>query len=201
MFRQRHAGPDVWTVAALAASAAAGAGAVAYGVLRGMRVLERRQQRTWSALDRLEDEAVEVLRRDSVTGVCAIDVAALGPHTIELTGVVPTHEVAQRAARLLHALPGVATVISRLEMGSFEARLAENRDRLASGASSSTQRRWYGVRVGTGRRRQSVETEPERPDDTVERRTRALEVQSSDVADAASPEPERDAFGSSQPPL
>jgi hypothetical protein len=203
MWRRKPAGPDSWMVTAVAAGAAAGAGAIAFAVLRGVRIVRQRQQRVWTELDLLEDQAVEVLRRDSVTGSCAIDIAAIGPRTVELTGVVPTHDAAQRAARLLHALPGVNTVISRLEIGSFEARLADNRERLARGEPSTTQRRWYGVRVGTGRRRQSLETEPARPDDAVERRTRQLEVQSGDVegvggaGDGASPH----GFDASQPPL
>lgn len=201
MLGRKPAKVSVWAVSAIAAGAAAGAGAAAFAVLRGVRALRQRQQQTLTTLDLLEDEAVEVLRRDSVTGVCAIDVAAIGPNTIELTGRVPTPEAAQRAARLLHALPGVHTVISRVEIGAYESRLAENRERLARGEPSALQRRWYGVRVGTGRRRQSAETEPARPDDTVERQTRELEVQPSDLSDAASSQPAPHPFDATRPPL
>jgi hypothetical protein len=169
---------------AVAAGAAAGASAAAYAILRLLR--RRHEAAEAGVLDRLEDAAVEALRRDRVTGVCAIDVAALGPGIIELTGTVPSHETGQRAARLLHALPGVRTVVNRLEAGSFEERLADNRQRRAQGEPSLRDRRWYGVRVGTGRRRQSLETEPQRPDDTVERQTRELEVHTQELTDTPS---------------
>jgi hypothetical protein len=139
-------------------------------------------------LDQLEEAAVEALRRDRLTGSCAIDVAALGPGIIELSGIVPTTEIGQRAARLLHALDGVRTVVNRLETGSLEDRLAENRVRRAHGEPALRERQWYGMSVGTGRRRQSPETEPGRNDDTVERRMRELDVHEADVTDTVSPE-------------
>ncbi|HSJ24426.1 MAG TPA: BON domain-containing protein [Longimicrobiales bacterium] len=187
MLHRRSSGPEPW---ALAAGAAAGAGALAFAVARGVRLLRRRRHaheavQLPAELTALEESAVEALRRDRETGVCAIDVAAVAPGIVELTGVVPTHDVAQRATRLLHAVSGVNTVISRLEVGSFEERLASARSRNAEGDPQLRDRRWYGVRVGTGQRRQSPETEPDRPDDSVPRRTRELEIQPSDLADAA----------------
>lgn len=119
--------PPVWLWAVVAA---AGATAIAFGVLRMMR---RRERGPASELDLLEDAAVERLRRDSVTGRAAIDVSALAPGIVELTGVVPTHEVGQRAARLLHALPGVHTVINRLDTSTLEQQLAANRTRRGQG--------------------------------------------------------------------
>jgi hypothetical protein len=187
---------------AVGAGAAASASAVAYAVLRGVRAVRRRREELPPGeLEELEDSAVDTLRRDSATGVCAIDVAAISPGIIELTGVVPTHEVGQRASRLLHALPGVRTVISRLEVGSFEERLADNRERLARGEPETQDRRWYGVRVGTGRRRQSTDTDPARTDDTVARKTRELEISRDDLEDAASARPTSDAFDPTNPPL
>src|SRR5690606_17402363 len=80
-----------------------------------------------------------------------------------------------------HALPGVRTVVNRLDTGALEQQLATNRTRRSRGAPTSLERQWYGVRVGTGRRRQSAETDPGRPDDTVKRRTRDLEVSAADI--------------------
>lgn len=189
MMRQRSSGPDPWV---LGAGAAAGAGVLALAVTKGIRLLRRRrfadqEVRLPAELEALEDAAVEALRKDRETGACAIDVAAVAPGIIELTGVVPTHDVAQRATRLLHSLSGVATVISRLEVGSFEERLAATRSRNAEGDPQLRDRRWYGVRVGTGQRRQSPDTEPDRPDDSLPRRTRELEIRPSDLADAGHP--------------
>jgi hypothetical protein len=183
--RKQEANTAAWLVAA-GAAAGAGAAAAAFAVLRTVRRRRWDTQEPVTAMDSLEDAVVDALRRDTQTGVCAIDVAAVGPDMIELTGVVPTAEVAQRAVRLLHRLPQVRTVISRLEVGSLESHLAENRERLARGEPQLVERRWYGVRVGTGRRRQSAATEPDRPDDSLPRRTRELEIQPDDLADAAS---------------
>lgn len=189
MFRREPEGVPVW---ALAAGTFVGVTAVSLVVLRMLR--RRRQQKPagTTPLDLLEESAVDALRRDARTGRCAIDVAAIAPGIVELTGIVPTHELGQRAARLLHALPGVRTVINRLETGTVEERLAENRRKRASGAPASLERQWYGVRVGTGRRRQSADTDPARTDDTVKRRTRELEISAADMVDGMSPESPED---------
>jgi hypothetical protein len=190
MFERRTSGTEAWAVAA---GAAAGAGVLAFAILRSVRELRRRQYTEDmvpalpAELEALEEEAVELLRRDVETGECAIDVAAIAPGIIELTGYVPTAELGQRAARVLHALPGVNTVISRVEVGSYEARLADARGRYSRGEPETRDRRWYGVRVGTGRRRQSPETDPDRPDDSRHRLARELEVSPEDLADSASP--------------
>jgi hypothetical protein len=183
MFRKQQDGLAAWIVGA---GAAAGASALSFAVLRTLR--RRRPAALTSELDALEDAAVDVLRRDPQTGACAIDVAATGPGMIELTGNVPTHEVAQRAARLLHALPGVRTVVNRLDTGALEHQLATNRGRRARGEPVSRERQWYGVRVGMGRRRQSPDTDPGRTDDTVKMRTRDLEVSAADIDDGLSRE-------------
>ncbi|MGH7448147.1 MAG: BON domain-containing protein [Longimicrobiales bacterium] len=182
MFRRQQDGIPVWV---LAAGGLAGASAISYAVLR---VLQRRRHRPAMGIDFLEDAAVDVLRRDAQTGGCAIDVAAIAPGMIELTGVVPTHEIAQRAARLLHALPGVRTVINRLDTGALEEQLATNRSRRARGEPATRERQWYGVRVGMGRRRQSADTDPGQTDDTVKRRTRELEVSATDIAEGTAPD-------------
>jgi hypothetical protein len=180
MFRREPERLAPWL---LAIGAVAGATALTFGVLRMLR--QRRDRPATTSLEHLEDAAVDALRRDSLTGECAIDVAALAPGIVELTGVVPTYEVGQRAARLLHSLPGVSTVINRLDTGSLEAHLADNRGRRARGDSRLEERQWYGVRVGTGRRRQSSDTEDTLSDDTLKRRTRELEVSAADIADGA----------------
>lgn len=188
MFRREQDGVPVWVIAA---GAAAGVTAISFAVLRTLR---RRRERPplVSGLDYLEDAAVDVLRRDPQTGACAIDVAATGPGMIELTGVVPTQEVSQRAARLLHSLPGVRTVVNRLDTGALEQQLATNRTRRARGEPATRERQWYGVRVGTGRRRQSLDTDPGRTDDTVKRRTRDLEVSAADITEGMNPETDGD---------
>lgn len=178
----------------VAMGAAAGASALAWAAIRSIRRTRGAEQRTIDAMNELvelEESVVEALRVDAVTGSCAIDVAAVGPGIIELSGVVPTEEAAQRAARLMHAVPGVRTVINRLEEGSVEERLAQNRARRERGEPETLERHWTGVGVGIGRRRQSPSTDPDRPDDSIRNRSRALEVQPEDIAAAVSPQPVR----------
>jgi hypothetical protein len=194
MFRRQQNNVPIWI---LATGAIAGTSALSLAVLRMVR--GRRRPTLTSDLDRLEDAAVDILRRDPQTGSAAIDVAAIGPGTIELTGVVPTQEVAQRAARLLHALHGVRTVVNRLDTGVLEQQLATNRGRRARGEPATRERQWYGVRVGTGRRRQSLDTDPGRTDDTVKRRTRDLEVSPADISEGLSREEEREREGDRPP--
>jgi hypothetical protein len=198
--RKQDTNAVAWAVAA-GVAAGAGAAATAFGVLRNVRRSRFAEQVPVTAMDELEDAVVEALRRDPETGVCAIDVAALGPDMVELTGIVPTADVAQRAVRLLHRLPQVRTVISRVEVGSLESRLAENRERLARGEPQLIERRWYGVRVGTGQRRQSAATEPARPDDSLPRLSRDLDVQPGDLEDAASHHSVRGGDDAGQRPL
>ena len=187
MFRRKQDGVAVWIIAA---GVTAGVSAISYAVLRALRSRRHQAAPLRTSLDYLEDAAVEVLRRDAQTGASAIDVAATGPGMIELTGTVPTHDVSQRAARLLHALPGVRTVVNRLDTGALEQQLAANRTRRSRGAPASLERQWYGVRVGTGRRRQSADTDPDRTDDTVKRMTRDLEVSAADINDGLEDEDE-----------
>jgi hypothetical protein len=179
MFRRQ---PDRVTSWMVGAGAAASATAVAFTLLRALRH-RRAAARFADELDALEDAAVDKLRRDAITGHCAIDVAAVSPGIVELSGLVPNREAGQRAARMLHSVPGVRTVINRLEEGSVEDRQVPHHAR--RGEPLTRGRHWYGMRVGTGRRRQSLQTEPERPDDAVKRRTRALNVSASDIAEAA----------------
>jgi hypothetical protein len=97
--------------------AAAGVGLAAYALMKLARK-SRRGPKLPPELDMLEEAAVEALRNDEVTGNCAIDVAAIAPGILELTGFVPDHDASERAARVLHALHGVRTVVNRLDSGS-----------------------------------------------------------------------------------
>lgn len=182
----------------VAMGAAAGVSALAWAAIRSIRRTRGAEQRTIGAINELvelEESVVEALRVDAVTGSCAIDVAAVGPGIIELSGVVPTEEAAQRAARLMHAVPGVRTVINRLEEGSVEERLAQNRARRERGEPETLERHWTGLGVGTGRRRQSPSTDPDRPNDRIRDQTRALDVQPEDIAAAVSSQPVRGEHG------
>jgi len=166
----------------LAAAAVIGASAAAYGILRLVRQRRGEPGRMPREYDSLESAAVEALRRDPVTGRCGIDVAALAPGILELSGSVPTQEVGQRAARLLHAVPGVKTVLNRLDIDSQQ-RPTRAQWRGRGGGSGGGQ--WNGMNVGMGRRRQGAETDPAQRDDSQHLRDRSIVADMDDADDAS----------------
>lgn len=169
MFRREPEPSARWL---LAVAAVAGASAAAYGLVRLFKAQRRRSSGgRGGQLEMLETDVVEALRRDPVTGRCAIDVAAIAPGIVELTGTVPTQEASQRAARLLHAVGGVLTVINRLDVGSMPTP-APSASRPSGGGGH-----WTGIGTGMGRRRQSSETDPAQRDDSVRMRERAIDAE------------------------
>ena len=177
MFRREPEPSARWL---LAVAAVAGASAAAYGVVRLFRAQRRRREGPAAgSLEMLETDVVEALRRDPVTGRCAIDVAAIAPGIVELTGTVPTHEASQRAARLLHAVGGVLTVINRLDVGAVGGPAPASAAARSAGPAGG---HWTGIGTGMGRRRQSPETDPAQRDDSAKLRERAIDAEQ-DVAD------------------
>jgi hypothetical protein len=123
----------------------------------------------------LEGAVVNALRHDAVAGASAIDVAAVAPGVIELTGTAADWMAARRAVEVSQSVPGVSTVVNRLDIEALENQLARTRQRFASGDPALTETHWLGVGVGTGRRRHSPETDPSQRDDSVEMRTKAID--------------------------
>jgi hypothetical protein len=123
------------------------------------------QERVYESL---EVDVVDALCADDVAGACPIDVAALGPGLIELTGTVPDEAAAARAAEVAQRVDGVHTVVNRLTVEVLEQHLAENRRRREAGAAALDARGWEGVRSGMGARRQGAGTDPGREDDSQE---------------------------------
>lgn len=117
------------------------------------------------ALIDLEERIVDRLVRDPVLGRRAIDVAALTPGIVELTGSVEDEDESDRAVRVAREVGGVRTVLNRLDVASLEEHLADTRERLREGDPALTETHWYGMEVGMGRRRQGRSTEPTQPDD------------------------------------
>jgi hypothetical protein len=182
-------------IAAVATGAAAVASVV---VVRGRRTppLEpvpdgaRSPGGTSDARDALEERVVQALREDEVAGGAAVDVAALAPDMVELSGEVALREEADRAVRVAQAVSGVRTVVNRLEVEA-EVRHAEaTRARLADGDPALNERGVHGLRVGMGRRRQSAATDPDRPDDRNERLSGELEAARVAEEELEAPAPE-----------
>lgn len=172
MWRRRIKDPDLGK-ATLAVAFGMTAGAAVYLAWRRSRAHE--PELLPAALARIETGTVSALSDDEIAGRRGIEVAALGSGIIELSGTVQDIEEARRAVDVAHGVDGVHTVINRLELAGAERHLAETRDRLRAGDAALSETRVYGMGVGMGRRRQSPETDPDRPDDHVRSVTRALE--------------------------
>lgn len=176
MFRMRRE-PQINTgVVALALGAALGTAAAVYLGVRQVRARRAREREALpESLAEMEEAAVEALREDSIAGSRPIDVAALGPGILELTGAVQNLEEAHRAVDIAQRVDGVHTVINRLTLGDVEQHLAETRDRLRAGDPALQEQQWLGMGLGMGRRRQSDATDPERTDERNQSITRELE--------------------------
>jgi len=122
----------------------------------------------------LETALVEALREDPDLSNRPIEVSTVAEGIVELSGRVATEEEAERAVAIAHRVTAVGTVLNRLDVEAIEAHLADNRSRFHAGDPALTETQWHGQSVGTGRRRQGLETDPDRPDDRVAMLTREL---------------------------
>jgi hypothetical protein len=123
----------------------------------------------------LEDAVVDALRQDARAGSSAIDVAAVAPGVIELSGTATDWMAARRAVELTQAVEGVTTVVNRLDIEALENQLARTRQRFANGDPALTETHWYGVGVGAGKRRQGAVTDPPQRDDSRKMKTEAID--------------------------
>ncbi|MGH7475226.1 MAG: BON domain-containing protein [Longimicrobiales bacterium] len=188
-------GNTTWKVGA---GLAVGFAAVATGLLlsRGGRRLVREvwQGRTRT---RLEDRILDRLWSDRRISRRRIDASEVSPGVIELSGAVRDERESDLAVQIARGVDGVQTVVNRLETETLESHLADNRRRYADGDPALHGSHWYGMEVGTGRRRQSRDTEPDRPDDSVDMITRDLDVSraarfaSEDVDEVGGARPDR----------
>lgn len=162
-----------WSVAV---GAAAGVAAAALWTVRARSRRSMMRDRD-PELAGLEEAIVDVLLADEQTAHCAIEVAAVAPGVIELTGSVATPVELRRSVEVTQGVDGVRTVVNRLEVGLERSRMSERQRRYRSGDPALTEQRWYGVGVGTGRRRQGTSTDPDRRDDRVEMVTDEFEAE------------------------
>lgn len=110
----------------------------------------------------LEERVLEAFLNDPIMSERAVDIGAVGEAIIELTGWVYTDDESDHAVTLARGVPGVETVVNRLDVRAEEDEIEENRRRFESGDPALTEARWEGNRVGTGRRRQGNSQEPDR---------------------------------------
>ncbi len=165
----------------MAVGAAAGVAAAAIWTVRARRM--RRPRVHSPELGGLEEGVVDALLEDPQTSRCAIEVAALSPGVVELTGLVGTSPELRRAVEVTQAVDGVRTVVNRLEVGLERSRMTERQRRYQSGDPVLSERQWYGVGVGTGRRRQGASTDPAQRDDRVDMVTDEFEAERAERPD------------------
>lgn len=134
----------------------------------------RRQAGEQRDLMKLEDAVLDAFLSDPVLGERGIDVGAISPGIIELSGSVVTDEEGEHAVRVANGVAGVSTVVNRMELESELQRLERTRGRFEAGAAGLNEWAWQGRNVGMGRRRQGMATDPERPDDSQSQKDEAL---------------------------
>jgi len=179
--RRKRRDTTTWIVVA---GVAAGLAAATW---LGMRIARRRGKLPPGELRRLEKSVIRTLREDSILGSRGVDVAAIAPGIVELSGVVDTMEESHHAVDVVQAIDGVRTVVNRLDLGEFTTR----RQRRRNGGDLAGAQRWYGIGVGMGRRRQGRETDPARRDDKADIVSDELiPKRESDIAEAIAEESE-----------
>ena len=132
----------------------------------------RRGVREQLQLARLEDHVLEAFLHDQVISERAVDVGAISPGIIELTGAVRNSDEADRAVRLARGVGGVETVVNRMEVEDV---LRRRRPGETDSEGGTMAGEWTGRGVGMGARRQGHETDPGRDDDAQHIREAELE--------------------------
>jgi hypothetical protein len=111
----------------------------------------------------LEERVLEAFRNDPILSERAIDIGAIGDGIIELTGWVHEADEATHAVTITRGVPGVETVVNRLDVRVAGSEGADEIDDDPSAPIPGG--RWEGQQVGTGRRRQGTSAEPDRHSD------------------------------------
>jgi hypothetical protein len=139
------------------------------GRLRPARL--RRMGPEQRELNGLEDAVLNAFLADEILAERGIDVGAISPGIVELSGSVYTDEEAERAVRVANGVGGVRTVVNRMDVED-EARYL-HRTRREGGGLGSLQHE-MGRTGGMGTRRQGRGTDPDRPDDSQMQELEAL---------------------------
>ena len=137
----------------------------------------------------LAQEVAASLSRDAALSRRPIDVDSIAEGVIELSGSVRTRAEAERAVGVAQGSRGVYTVVNRLVVEAEEEHRRENRRRRENGAPELHSRGHSGMGVGMGTRRQSPDTDPDRPSDKQKILERELDVGRVEDAPASGPDP------------
>ncbi|MDX1673461.1 MAG: BON domain-containing protein [Longimicrobiales bacterium] len=160
--------------------------AAAAGAAAGLWLWRRRTGEETAPAAAVEgDGALAVARayREDIE-LAAFDLAVnrISHGVIEITGAVERPDQRERAVAMAHSTEGIHTVVNRIVLDGEEARLEEAAARHADDPIRHT-----GMGVGMGTRRQSPDTDPDRPSDRQKLVERELEVRNLEVEE----EPER----------
>lgn len=120
----------------------------------------------------LEERVLEAFRNDPVLSERAVDIGAIGRGIIELTGFVQAEDESHNAVVLTRGVPGVVTVVNRLEVREDEQRFDQAAAQYEAGDAPGGAM-WEGQQMGIGRPRQGTSQDPNRhadPRGTLENR-------------------------------
>ena len=131
----------------------------------------RRDEREQRSLTAVEDTVIDAFLRDEVLSERGIDVGCISRGIVELSGAVASAAESERAVRLARSLPGVDTVVNRMDVDAAEYRGRDWEGHMAG--------EWTGRNIGMGRRRQGDETDPAMDDS---RHMREVALEQSDRA-------------------
>jgi hypothetical protein len=146
---------------------ARGAGERARSLTRRLRPARlRRLAGEQTELVDLEDRVLDRFLDDAVLSERGIDIGAISLGIVELSGSVATEEEARHAVSLANAVPGVRTVINRLDLDDEVRHLERARRRMDEEETPAGMLHEGGRYGGMGRRRQGRQTDPDRPDDS-----------------------------------
>ena len=98
-----------------------------------------------SADEELEERVLEVFTNDPILRERAVDIGAVNPATIELTGHVFTAAESEHAMTIARGVPGVTTVVNRLTIRTDEQGEDDTRPPLRYSAGKP---RWEGTEDG-----------------------------------------------------
>jgi len=111
----------------------------------------------------LEERVLEAFRNDPILAERAVDIGAIGDGIIELTGWVHEPDEATHAVTITRGVPGVETVVNRLDVRVAGSEEDTDMDEIDDDPSAPLPGgRWEGQQVGTGRRRQGNSSEADR---------------------------------------
>lgn len=143
------------------------------GRLRPARL--RRMDDEQADLVLLEDAVLDAFLADDVLSERGVDIGAISPGIVELSGSVWSEEEAERAVRLARRIPGVVTVVNRLDLEGEARRLERTRGRLEeTGSGVGSLQHGMARTGGMGSRRQGRETDPQTSDDSHKQEHEAL---------------------------